>query len=78
MKVTKKMALCALASTLAVTSAVAAYYPSHYVERIYYETSAKRNTVGDSTLFCNGSYYKSGTITSHYDELRFPCRSEEP
>jgi len=73
MKITKTTTLTALVATLITTVTVAAYYPSHYVERAYYSDASKAQYVGESTQFCSGSYYSTGTVTAYYSELRISC-----
>ncbi|TKB54550.1 DUF6289 family protein [Ferrimonas aestuarii] len=70
----KTLVAMLLAGTAFAGAAVAAFYPTHYIERIYYETSAKKNEVGDLTIFCTGSRYQFGEQTPYYSELKIPCK----
>ena len=67
--------IIAAAATIISTSAFAAYSPSHYVERVYYQSANNSSIVGESTRFCSGSFYSTGTTTAYYSELKISCNN---
>jgi len=73
MNIKKKIILAGLLTAAASSAAFAAYYPSHYVERMYFDSAAKIHSIGESTLMCNGRTYSTGESSQHYNEIKFSC-----
>ncbi|MBA6263326.1 hypothetical protein [Colwellia sp. Bg11-12] len=71
MKVSKL--IIAAAATIFTATTFAAYSPSHYVERVYFQSANSNSIVGESTRFCSGSYYSTGSTTPYFSELRIAC-----
>jgi hypothetical protein len=65
--------IIAVATTIITTTAFAAYSPSHYVERVYFQSANNNSIVGESTQFCSGSFYSTGNKTPYYSELQIAC-----
>lgn len=74
MNLKKKFLLAGLLTIAASSAAIAAYYPTHYIERIYFSDAAKTKEIGDFTQFCSGSRFSFGGTSPHYSELKIPCR----
>lgn len=52
--------------------------PLNEVTTTYYETAAKTNEVGSSTLLCNGQRIREGRVTRYSSRTSEPCNSSPP
>lgn len=68
-----KLATLMVVGSLALTSAFAAFYPTHSIEREYYAGPNSTQIVGSMFQNCSGRTIQIGQVTPYYDEGKMPC-----
>lgn len=73
-KIRKFYLAAALLFGLTTVGAVVAWaLPSHEIETTYFSDATLTGDVGWSILLCDGSYYRTGTVTPYFLRKKTPC-----